>query len=279
MSRNRRLKLQVFRVVVFLLFGAFFLVPIGAMFEFSTRGTTDSAPRTLAAWQTIFQTPDLVGAILASLVLAVITSVGMLLLLVPTMIWVRLRLPRLNRVVEFLCLLPLTIPAIVLVAGLAPEYRWLSINVSESIFTLAFVYLVLVLPYTYRTLHTGLAAIDVKTLSEAARSLGAGWLTVMGRIIVPNMWSALLNACLLSVAVVLGEFTIANLLNYENLQVAIYLVGKANGGVSIAVAVASLMFAFILLVILSFFGRPRSRVARQPDELAGFGRQLGGGLR
>ena len=269
MSRNRRLKLQVFRVVVFLLFGAFFLVPIGAMFEFSTRGSTDTAPRTLAAWQTIFQTPDLVAAILASLVLAVITSVGMLLLLVPTMIWVRLRLPRLNRVVEFLCLLPLTIPAIVLVAGLAPEYRWLSINVSESIFTLAFVYLVLVLPYTYRTLHTGLAAIDVKTLSEAARSLGAGWATVMGRIIVPNMWSALLNACLLSVAVVLGEFTIANLLNYENLQVAIYLVGKANGGVSIAVAVASLMFAFILLVILSFFGRPRARVARIEDAAQG----------
>jgi putative spermidine/putrescine transport system permease protein len=262
LSRNRRLKLQIFRVIVFLVLGAFFLVPIGAMFEFSTRGNTESAPRTLAAWQTIFQTPDLVAAILASLALAVITSVGMLVLLVPTMIWVRLRLPRLSRVVEFLCLLPLTIPAIVLVAGLAPEYRWLSINFSESILTLAFVYLILVLPYTYRTLHTGLAAIDVKTLSEAARSLGAGWATVMGRIIVPNMWSALLNAALLSVAVVLGEFTIANLLNYVNLQVAIALLGRANAGVSIAVAVASLLFAFLLLVILSFFGRPRARVAR-----------------
>jgi putative spermidine/putrescine transport system permease protein len=262
MSRNRRLKLQVFRVTVFLVLGAFFLVPIGAMFEFSTRGNGENAPRTLAAWQTIFQTPDLVAAILASLGLAVITSVGMLFLLVPTMIWVRLRLPRLSRVVEFLCLLPLTIPAIVLVAGLAPEYRWLNINFSDSILTLAFVYLILVLPYTYRTLQTGLAAIDVKTLSEAARSLGAGWATVMGRIIVPNMWSALLNAALLSVAVVLGEFTIANLLNYENLQVAIALLGRANAGVSIAVAVASLMFAFLLLVILSFFGRPRARVAR-----------------
>jgi len=263
MSRTRRLKLQVFRVIVFLVLGAFFLVPIGAMFEFSTRGNGENAPRTLAAWQTIFQTPDLVAAILASLALAVITSAGMLLLLVPTMIWVRLRLPQLSRVVEFLCLLPLTIPAIVLVAGLAPEYRWMNINLSDSILTLAFVYLVLVLPYTYRTLQTGLAAIDVKTLSEAARSLGAGWPTVMGRIIVPNMWGALLNAALLSVAVVLGEFTIANLLNYENLQVAIALLGRANAGVSIAVAVASLTFAFILLVILSFFGRPRTtRIAR-----------------
>jgi putative spermidine/putrescine transport system permease protein len=267
-------------VVVFLVFGAFFLVPIGAMFEFSTRGNGLNAPRTLAAWQTIFQTPDLVAAILASLALAVITSLGMLLLLVPTMIWVRLRLPRLNRVVEFLCLLPLTIPAIVLVAGLAPEYRWLSFNFSDSILTLAFVYLVLVLPYTYRTLHTGLSAIDIKTLSEAARSLGAGWPTVMGRIIVPNMWSALLNASLLSVAVVLGEFTVANLLNYVNLQVAIAQLGRANAGVSIAVAVASLMFAFILLVILSFFGRPRARVARLEEApISGYGRQLGGGMR
>jgi putative spermidine/putrescine transport system permease protein len=280
MSRNRRLKLQLFRVIVFLVFGAFFLVPIGAMFEFSTRGNTESVPRTLAAWQTIFQTPDLVAAILASLALAVITSLGMLLLLVPTMIWVRLKLPGLSRVVEFLCLLPLTIPGIVLVAGLAPEYRWMSINVSESILTLAFVYLVLVLPYAYRTLYAGLAAIDVKTLSEAARSLGAGWPTVMGRIIVPNMRTALLNASLLSFAVVLGEFTVANLLNYVNLQVAIALLGRANAGVSIAVAVASIMFAFFLLVVLSFVGRPRARVARFEDEgLSLYGRQLGGGLK
>jgi putative spermidine/putrescine transport system permease protein len=266
MSRNRRLKLQAFRLVVFLVLGAFFLVPIGAMFEFSTRGIGENAPRTLTAWLTITQYPDLVAAILASLALAVITSVGMLVLLVPTMIWVRLRLPNLTRVVEFLCLLPLTIPAIVLVAGLAPEYRWISINLSDSILTLAFVYLVLVLPYTYRTLYTGLSAIDVKTLSEAARSLGAGWGTVMGRIIVPNMWSAVLNACLLSVAVVLGEFTIANLLNYVNLQVSIAMLGRANAGVSISVAVASLMFAFFLLVVLSFVGRPRSRVARLEDD-------------
>ncbi|HEY8678628.1 MAG TPA: ABC transporter permease subunit [Candidatus Dormibacteraeota bacterium] len=262
MSRNRRLKLRVFRVVVFLLAGVFFLIPIGAMFEFSTRGVGENAPRTLDAWLTIGQFPDLVAAILASLGLAAITSVAMLALLVPTMIWVRLRLPGVSRGVEFLCLLPLTIPAIVLVAGLAPEYKWVSIYFSDSILTLAFAYLILVLPYTYRALYAGLSAIDVKTLAEAARGLGAGWGTVMWRIIVPNMSSALLNACLLSVAVVLGEFTIANLLNYVNLQVAIAQLGRANAGVSIAVAVASLLFVFVLLVLLSFVGRTRSQRVR-----------------
>lgn len=278
MTRARRLRLRVFRIIVLVLGGAFFLVPIGAMFEFSTRGNHVGAPRTLDAWTTIVTYPDLLGAIRDSLGLAAITSVAMVVLLLPTMIWVRLRLPRLKRTIEFLCLLPLTIPAIVLVVGLSPVYRWMAINLVDTIFLLSFAYVILVLPFAYRALDAGLSAIDVKTLSEAARSLGAGWGTVMFRVIAPNMSSALLNACLLSVALVLGEFTFANLLSYLNLQVEIFQLGLANAGTSIAVAVASLMFAFILLVILSFFGRTRARVAPERAGLP-FPGAAGGGQR
>src|SRR2546428_12363831 len=97
MSRSRRLKLQLFRVTVSLVRGAFSLAPIGAMFEFSTRGNSVPAPRTWDAWIQIIKAPDLVKAITASLELAVITSVAMLALLLPTMVWVRLRLPALHR--------------------------------------------------------------------------------------------------------------------------------------------------------------------------------------
>src|SRR5437588_8487974 len=258
MNRSRRIKLQVFRSAVFLAMGVFFLVPIAAMFEFSTRGNSVTAPRTMEAWTNIIKTPDLVDAIIASLELAAITSIAMLVLLLPTMAWVRLRLPRLNRIVEFICLLPLTIPAIALVVGLFPISRWMRINISDSILMLSFFYLVLVLPYSYRALDAGLAALDIRTLSEAARSLGAGWATVMTRVIVPNMSSAILNACLLSVALVLGEYTVANLLNFENLQVAIAYVGLVSAGTSVAVALASLVFAFVLLMVISFIGRRRT---------------------
>jgi len=256
---TRRLKLQVFRIIVFVAAGLFFLVPIGAMVEFSTRGVGDQ-PRTLAAWQSIGTYPDLVAAITASLELAAITTIAMLVLLVPTMVWVRLKLPRLNPIIEFICLLPLTIPAIVLVVGLFPIYNWMGTNFSDSILTLSIAYVVLVLPYAYRSLEAGLASIDVKTLTEAARSLGAGWFTVMWRIIVPNISSAILNSAFLSVALVLGEYTIANNLLYNNLQVEIAMLGRANAGVSIAVAVASLLFAFVVLVLLSFFNRGRGRL-------------------
>lgn len=264
MNRRRRRRLNAFRASVLVFLGAFFLVPIGAMLEFSTRGVGLDAPRTLAAWRSIVTYPDLTGAIVVSLELAAITCAVMLVLLVPTMVWVRLRLPRMGRVVESLCLLPLTIPAIVLVVGLAPVYLWVTFYLGDSVLTLTFAYVVLVLPYSYRALDAGLSALDVKTLSEAARSLGAGWPSVMLRVIVPNMSSALLNAALLSVALVLGEFTIANLLSYVNLQVEINMLGRANAGVSIAVAVASLLFAFVLLLVLSLAGRPRS--ARPPRE-------------
>ncbi len=250
----RRLKLRAFRIIVFAVCGLFFLIPLGAMLEFSTRGNQVASPRTLDAWTRIPSTPQLAEAITVSLELAVITSVMMLILVLPTMVWVRLRLPRLRRIVEFICLMPLTVPAIALVVGIKPIYIWISLNFTDSILALAFAYLILVLPYSYRSLDAGLGAIDLKTLTEAARSLGAGWFTVMLRVVVPNMRTAILNAGLLSMALVLGEYTFANLLNYENLQVAIQYVSLVDANTSIAVALAALLFAFVILLVLSLVG-------------------------
>jgi putative spermidine/putrescine transport system permease protein len=267
--RGRRARrLQVIRWVLLVVFGLFFAIPIAALVEFSTRSTTLSGPRTLEYWRQIGDYPDLVSAIIASLELAAITSGLALLLLVPTMVWVRLRLPRLNRIMEFLCLLPLTIPAIVLVVGWAPIYLWVNYltpaEYQTSPLVLAFAYVILVLPYMYRALDAGLQAIDVPTLTEAARSLGAGWFTVMLRVITPNIKSAVLNSSLLAVALVLGEFTVASLLNYVNMQVAMNNLAQANAGVSVAVASASLFAVFILLIGLSFVGRRRRGGSVEP---------------
>jgi putative spermidine/putrescine transport system permease protein len=267
MQRSRRLKLRLFRWVVLLVVGAFFLAPLAAMFEFSTRGNAINAPRTLEGWTLIGQTPGLVKGIIVSLELAVITPVAMLVLLLPTMVWVRLRLPGLRRIVEFICLLPLTVPAIALVVGLRPIYIWIEINISPFTQVLAFAYLILILPYSYRTLDAGLAAMDLKTLSEAARSLGASWVTVMLRVVVPNMSSAILNASLLSVALVLGEYTVANLLNFQNLQVEVAYVSLTTSNTATAVALGSLLFAFVLLLLLSFIGRAGGRRTRAEEIL------------
>jgi putative spermidine/putrescine transport system permease protein len=254
---RQRARLTMFRVVVLVVLGLFFLLPLSAMFEFSSRGVGLGAARTLDSWRAIGNYPELIDAIRVSLELAVITSVASLLLMVPTLVWVRLRLPGLSRTVEFLCLLPLTVPPIALVVGLAPLYLWVTYFFGDSTVNLWFVYVVLVLPFVYRSLDTGLAAIDLRTLAEAARSLGAGWGTVMWRIVMPNITSAMLNAGVLAVALVLGEFTIANLLNYPNMAYVVNQLGQDDPGVSVAASAGSLVFVFALLLGLSFVGGRR----------------------
>ena len=249
------------RYAVLGLLGAFFILPLVAMLEFSTRGGL-AGGRDFSAWTSIADDPDLLRAIVTSLQLAALTALLMLVLLLPTMVWVHLRLPRLRRLLEFLCLLPLVIPAIVLVVGIASLYTWVTYFLGNSALTLVFVYVVLVLPFAYRALESGLVAMDLRTLSEAARSLGAGWGTVLLRVVLPGVRGAVLSAALLSVALVLGEFTLASLLNFPTLQVAINLTGKRDAALSIAVSLAALVLAFLLLLVLSAVGGPRRSKGR-----------------
>jgi putative spermidine/putrescine transport system permease protein len=265
MQAGRRRRLNAFRYVVFTLFGLFFLLPLLALLRFSLEGST-LGTWSIAAWKQIASyqgPPPLLSAVEITLELALLTSVVTLVLLVPTMIWIRLRVQWVSRAFEFLCLLPLTIPAIVLVVGLAPIYNRIR-HYELSALMLFWAYVILALPYAYRALAAGLNAIDVKTLSEAARSLGARWFTVMFRVIAPNMWQAILNALLLSAALALGEFTIAYTLLYVNLQVEMYSISRntPNASVLFSTSLAALVFAFALLMIISYAGRHRRRGMR-----------------
>ncbi len=262
MQAGRRRRLNVFRYVVFAFFALFFLLPLLAMLRFSLEGST-LGTWSASAWSQIWSyqgPPPLISAVEITLELAVLTSVVTLVLLVPTMIWIRLRVRWMSSAVEFLCLLPLTIPAISLVVGLAPVYNKIR-HYELSALMLFFAYVILALPYAYRALAAGLNAIDVKTMSEAARSLGASWFTVMVRVIVPNMWQSILNALLLSASLALGEFTIAYTLLYTNLQVELYSIDRStpNASVIFSTSLAALVFVFLLLLIVSYVGRRRRR--------------------
>jgi putative spermidine/putrescine transport system permease protein len=265
MQAGRRRRLNAFRYVVFTVFGLFFLLPLLALLRFSLEGNT-LGTWSVAAWKQIVSyqgPPPLLSAVEITLELGVLTSVVTLALLVPTMIWIRLRVQWISRAFEFLCTLPLTIPAIVLVVGLAPVYNRIR-HYELSALMLFWAYVILALPFAYRALSAGLNSMDVKTLAEAARSLGARWFTVMFRVIAPNMWQAILNALLLSAALALGEFTIAYTLLYTNLQVELFSISRntPNASVIFSTSLAALIFAFILLLIVSYAGRRRRRGMR-----------------
>lgn len=247
---------RVLKGALWAAFGVFFLFPLYAMADFSTRNVLLGG-RTMQAWTNLVTDDALYRSIVTSLLLAALTVVAMLILLVPTMIWVRLRAPWAKGTVEFLCLLPLTIPALVVVVGLKNVYLWVTYLLGESALTLTFVYVVLVLPFAYRSIDAALSAIDLGTLAEAARSLGAGWFTTIARVVVPNIASGVLSAAFISVAVVLGEYTIASLSGFQTLPVQIVALGKTDGPTSVAASLATLLFGCVLLLALSLASRRR----------------------
>jgi putative spermidine/putrescine transport system permease protein len=149
---------------------------------------------------------------LYSVLWAVLTIIVGILLLVPTATLIRLRVPKMRSVVEFITLLPFVIPAIVFVFGLVRTFSQPPLLIVNSPAVLVAGYLVLAMPYMYRAVDTGLRSIDVKTLTEAGQSLGAGWGRILFDIILPNIRVAILSGSFLTFAIVIGELVLASYL-------------------------------------------------------------------
>jgi putative spermidine/putrescine transport system permease protein len=250
------------RSVILIIVGLVFIIPIIAMLQFTFRAGL-SGGYTFAHWTALFDPAQasnysiLLVGIGNSLILAVVTAGIVLVVLLPTMILVHLQFPRLRRVLEIVCIVPITVPAIVLVVGLAPVYSVVVSILGGDTWTLAFAYGITVLPYAYRAIQSNLGAIDMITLSEAGRSLGASWLRVLWHVILPNLRRGIIAASFIAVAVVLGEFTIASLLNRINIQTALLQLAQTDGYVAVIFALLSLIVVFVILLLIGRMGRNR----------------------
>ena len=253
---------RVARIVILSVVGIVFALPIIAMLEFTFRNGLGGG-HTLDHWTGLFSEDaartyrGLFQAIGNSFILAAVTVGIVVVILLPTMILVHLQFPRLRRVLEFICIIPITVPAIVLVVGLAPVYSVVVKMLGGATWTVAFAYGITVLPYAYRAIQANLDAVDVRTLSEAARTLSAGWPRVLWFVLLPNLRRGVLAAAFISVAVVLGEFTIASILNRRNLQTALLQVSQSDPWVATIFALLALLLAFILLLSIGRLGRDR----------------------
>ena len=246
--------------IVFGLAAAYFLLPLIATFEFSLR--MKRGEYSFEAYRVVIGDARFQAAFLYSTVLALCTIVIGILLVVPTAYWVNLRLPKLRPVVEFITMLPLVIPAIVLVFGYLHIYNsssWLPFTGSAlaTDVLLTFGYVTLAMPYMYRAVDTGLRAIDVRTLTEAAESLGASTPTILFRVILPNLKSAVLSGAFLTFAIVIGEFTIASLLNRPAFGPYLQLVGANRAYEPAALAVIAFLITWACMALINIVGRDR----------------------
>lgn len=273
-ARPRRAKRTWGGSVVLFLAALYFLVPVVASLWFTVDDPTKGI--TFDAYAKGLGDEGMIGALGLSLRLGLATVVLGLLLMVPTMVVVALRLPRLRRVIEVLCMVPLIVPPIALVAGVSTVLSWEQ-DLADTPFyqtfqllqnkdfplVLVLVYTVMSLPFLYRALDAGLRGIDLKTLVEASRSLGASRTATLWRVVVPNLRAALVSGAVLSLAMVLGEFTVATVLGFEPFAVWMVHVGESEAQLSVAAAMLSLLITWGLLLLLTNLAGGRARNRRK----------------
>jgi putative spermidine/putrescine transport system permease protein len=261
---------RLWRGAVLAAAAAYFLVPLAASVVFTV--DVPGQGLNVDAYGQIVGTEGFVSTLLLSLELATATIAVVLLLMVPAMVALRLGAPRLRPVVEVVCSLPLVVPPIAFVAGLGTVLKWgpehlaatplfqtfVAIQNPDFPFVLVLAYAVMALPFVYRALDAGLRAIDVPTLMEAARSCGAGWPQALIRVVLPNLRGALLSAAFLTLALVLGEYTVAQLLGFRPFAVWIVNISGSQAQLSVAVSVLSLLVTWALLLALAAFGGRRA---------------------
>lgn len=234
---------------------AYFLLPLFSTLLFSLQAKRDTY--SLLAYERVLADPRFYKTFSFSLWMAALTILVSILLIVPTAYWVHLRLPQARPIVELITLMPFVIPAVVLVFGLIRTYSSPPFALVTSPALLVAGYTVLSLPYMYRAVDTGLRAIDVRTLTEAAQSLGAGWPVILWRVILPNLRVAVVSGAFLTLAIVIGEFTLASLLAWPAFGPYMALLGQNRAYEPAALAIISFGITWLAMGAILWLGRGR----------------------
>jgi len=230
----------------------YFVIPLIGSAEFSL----ETGPHRYGfdAYGATLRDPNFQSSFLLSFELAVATVALSMVLMVPTVFWVNLKLPRLRPAMDFISVLPFVVPPVTLAIAILGMFRSVSWLISGPQI-LGLVYVILALPFTYRSLDAGMRAIDLRTLTEAAQGLGAGWTTILLRIILPNLRFAMLSAAFLTVTLVMGEYTMASLLLFNTFATYMFQIGSDQANQAAALAILSLLLTWAAMFGILFLGR------------------------
>jgi putative spermidine/putrescine transport system permease protein len=245
-ARQRTERPAIWRWVVLVIAGVYFLLPLIVAFRFAG----------IKSFGSVISQSGFTSSLGLSVRLAVVTTVITIVLMLPTTVYVHLRLPGIRRLMEGITILPIVIPPVVLIVGvlqIAPG------SLKGTPYLLSLEYVILAMPFAYRAIDAGLRSLDLKTIVEASNSLGAGWLNTLLRVVLPNLTTALLSAVVLTVALVLGEYTMASLALFQTFPVWIYVNSQTSGQISVAASLLSLFVTWLFLMAITVAGTRRSR--------------------
>jgi putative spermidine/putrescine transport system permease protein len=251
---------------------AFLIVPVGmSMLAGVTRNYFIGIESGVTLEWVIKVWSDYRHTILLSIQIALACLVATLLLGVPAAYALARANNAATRVIEELLVMPVAIPGLATALALIVTFgnwggfrrSWLIILVGHVLFTL---------PFMVRSVLAVLASIDLKSLEEGARSLGANFTQRFFGIVLPNCRAGIVAGSLMVVTLSIGEFNMTLLLHTP--LTPTLPVGLADAYASLRLEVGSaytlIFFVIIipLLIALQWASQPvnlaRSALERKP---------------
>jgi putative spermidine/putrescine transport system permease protein len=264
---------SLWRILMISFFLLYLIVPLVATtaFSFANRWDRTILPEglTLEWWKAVTGRRAFGSALQHTLIISLATMVGSIALVTPTAYWVHLRLPRAKPIIDLMTILPFGIPGVVLALALIRTYARLGGAIVYSPVMLVMACMVISLPFVYRPIVNALHAVDIRTLTEAAQTLGASWFTILRRVIIPNIMPGILSGGLLVFSLVFVEFTLANLLvgaRYKTFPIYLVEFTRFDGRQASALAVMSFIIAWITSLSLIWVA---GRVGGRREEAVG----------
>jgi putative spermidine/putrescine transport system permease protein len=235
----------------------YFFVPMYGTLDFSLR--MKKGVLSLLAYQVVLSDPQFLTSFRYSAVMGVITVIVSTIIFLPTIYWIYLKFNKIRPVVEIITILPFIIPVIVYVFGLIrtfgrPPFQ-LTLTPFKTDILITAGYVVLSMPYIYRAIDVGMRSIDVRTLTEAAQGLGAGWHQILLKVIVPNLRIAILSGALITFALVMGELILGDFLVRPALGPYMVQVGRDRAYEPAALAMLSYGLTWLCLGLIQLVSR------------------------
>lgn len=261
---GRRRRTPIWAIVVLLLAIVYFLFPLWATLVFAL---STGKHFTIQPLLDALARPDFLGGLQLSFIFSLATVAVSMVLVAPTAYLVVLRFPRLRTALDFISILPFVIPPIILTLGLREVYGLHSpfgLNLIGSPFLIVLGYFVLTLPYMFRAVDISLRAVDVRTLTEASESLGAGPIRTFVLIILPAIRTGLVAGALLCFTTVMGEFTFASLLGYVTFPVVLNGIYASEPREASALVIVAFLITWAAVLALAYVGRRGGAGATAP---------------
>ncbi|MGE5407415.1 MAG: ABC transporter permease [Syntrophothermus sp.] len=243
----------------------YLLIPIAVIFIFSFNNPTGRynytwVGFTLEHWAHAFSREDLTEALLTSLKLAVLATV--ISTIVGTMMAIALVRHQFlgRRMANFLIVIPMATPEIVMGAALLSFFLILG-SPSLGFQTLLIAHVMFCISFVVVVVRSRLIGFD-RHLEEAAKDLGASPLATFRLVTLPLIMPGIFGGAMLAFALSIDDFVISNFNSGTTVTFPLYIFGAAQRGIPVEVNVIAMILFFVTVSAMGFATWQQRRAER-----------------